>query len=79
MNQRLGFRWLLKTMEEVFSHNGDQHFIPASVMKSLTSAVALQDWDLSIVLSQEARYTGEITNEGVLKGNLYIVVRVIHT
>ena len=63
----------LKTMEEVFSHNADQHFIPASVMKALTSAVALQELGPEYRFVTEVRYTGEITNEGVLKGNLYIV------
>ena len=60
-------------MEEVFSHNADQHFIPASVMKALTSAVAFQELGPEYRFVTEVRYTGEITNEGVLKGNLYIV------
>jgi D-alanyl-D-alanine carboxypeptidase/D-alanyl-D-alanine-endopeptidase (penicillin-binding protein 4) len=63
----------LKTMEEVFSHNADQHFIPASVMKALTASVALQELGPEYRFVTEIRYTGEITPEGVLKGNLYII------
>ena len=63
----------LNTMEEVFSHNADQHFIPASVMKSVTSAVAIRELGSEYRFVTEIRYTGEITSEGVLKGNLYIV------
>ena len=47
---------------------------PASVMKALTSAVALQELGSEYRFVTEIRYTGtEITNEGVLKGNLYVV------
>ena len=42
-------------------------------MKALTSAVALQELGPEYRFVTEIRYTGEITNEGVLKGNLYIV------
>ncbi len=63
----------LTTKEEVFSHRADDHFIPASVMKSLTAAVALQELGAEYRFVTEIRYTGVITKEGVLKGDLYIV------
>jgi len=63
----------LGTKEEVFSHNADSQFIPASVMKALTAAVALQELGPEYRFVTDIRYTGEITKEGVLKGNLYII------
>ncbi len=63
----------LTTKEEVFAYRADDHFIPASVMKSLTAAVALQELGPEYRFSTQIRYTGEITKEGVLKGNLYVV------
>lgn len=63
----------LKTMEEVFSHRADEHFIPASVMKAVTAAVALQELGPEYEFVTEVRYTGEINKDGVLKGNLYVI------
>ena len=52
-------------MEEVFSHNADQHFIPASVMKD-SLCVALQELGRDVDLDRDSVHS-EITNEGVLK------------
>ena len=61
------------TKEEVFSYNSETHLIPASVMKSLTAAVALKELGTEYRFVTDIRYTGEINDEGVLKGNLYVV------
>ena len=49
-----------------------------SVMKALTSAVALQELGPEYRFVTEVRYTGEITNEGVLKAIYILLERVIH-
>ena len=63
----------VRTKEEVFAYNADDDFIPASVMKTLTAAVALQELGAEYRYLTEIRYTGEIKDDGVLKGNVYVI------
>ena len=63
----------VRTKEEVFAYNADDAFTPASVMKALTSAVALRELGTEYRYLTEVRYTGEINNDGVLKGNIYVI------
>ena len=63
----------VRTKEEVFAYNADDDFIPASVMKALTSAVALKELGTEYRYLTEVRYTGEIKDDGVLKGNVYVI------
>lgn len=59
--------------EEVFSYNADNVLSPASVMKAITAATALRTLGTEYAFITEVRYTGEIREDGVLKGNVYIV------
>jgi serine-type D-Ala-D-Ala carboxypeptidase/endopeptidase (penicillin-binding protein 4) len=63
----------VRTKEEVFAYNADEEFTPASVMKAVTSAVALQELGTEYRYRTDVKYTGEINASGVLKGNVYIV------
>lgn len=60
--------------EPVFAWQADKMFIPASAMKVLTSAAALDALGPSWTFDTDVRHDGTIT-KGVLKGNLYIVGR----
>ena len=63
----------VRTKEEVFAYQADNDFVPASVMKVLTSAVALKELGAEYKYLTEIRYTGEIKEDGILKGNVYVV------
>jgi serine-type D-Ala-D-Ala carboxypeptidase/endopeptidase (penicillin-binding protein 4) len=63
----------VRTKEEVFSYRGDETFIPASVMKALTSAVALQVLGPDFRFETNFYVDGEITADHSLNGNLYVI------
>lgn len=58
--------------EEIFAWQPDHAMMPASVMKLLTSATALRTLGPSWRFGTDLLHDGEITAEGVLKGNLYV-------
>lgn len=58
--------------EEIFSWQADHAMMPASVMKLLTSAAALRRLGPAWRFGTDLLHDGEITAEGVLKGNLYV-------
>ena len=62
----------VRTKEEVFSYNADKALIPASVMKAVTSAVALKQLGPDFRFKTNFYIDGKI-KAGVLKGDLYIV------
>lgn len=57
--------------EAVVSHNADTRLVPASVLKSITTATALEILGKNYRYPTEIQYDGIIT-DGVLKGNIYI-------
>ena len=59
------------TGELVYSHLGDTRVHPASVMKLLTGAVALETLGQDYTFKTEVYTDGKIQN-GVLHGNLYL-------
>ncbi|SHF74317.1 D-alanyl-D-alanine carboxypeptidase / D-alanyl-D-alanine-endopeptidase (penicillin-binding protein 4) [Mariniphaga anaerophila] len=60
------------TGKTFFEHNPEQLFIPASVLKVVTSAAALEILGADYHFKTKLGYSGKIEN-GVLKGNLVIV------
>ena len=61
----------IETGEEVFAHRADEEYIPASVMKILTAAIAYRTLGPDYRFRTDVYTDGSIDN-GVLKGNLYI-------
>ncbi|MDP6931703.1 MAG: D-alanyl-D-alanine carboxypeptidase/D-alanyl-D-alanine-endopeptidase, partial [Myxococcota bacterium] len=62
----------VRTGEEVYGLNADESLVPASVMKVLTAATALRTLGPAYRFSTLVYTDGELDNEGVLHGNLYI-------
>ena len=62
----------LSTGETVAAYNEDTALIPASTMKVVTSAAALELLGPDYVFQTKLFYDGKIDKKGVLKGNLYI-------
>lgn len=61
----------VRTGEEVFAHNADRPLVPASTMKVVTSATALQALGPSYSFTTDVLTDGELKG-GVLDGNLYV-------
>lgn len=59
-----------KTLKEV---NADRNFIPASNLKAVTAALALQKLGTDFRFTTAVAYSGQIDGKGVLRGDLYIV------
>ncbi len=59
--------------EEVWSHQPDVALVPASVTKVLTAAVALRTLGSGFRFQTDVLGGGEISPEGVLQGNLYVL------
>lgn len=62
----------LSTGEAIAAYNEDTALIPASTMKVVTSAAALEMLGPDYVFQTKLFYDGVINKKGVLKGNLYI-------
>lgn len=62
-----------ETNEELFSINADKLFIPASVTKLVTSAVALEQLGPSFDFTTEVKASAMPDETGILKGNLSII------
>jgi len=60
------------TGEEVFAQNADLALVPASVMKVLTTAVALRELGSGYKFATYISTDGTIDGEGVLHGDLYL-------
>lgn len=58
---------------EVFSARAREGFVPASTMKVITSAAALRYLGPAWRFTTRFLYDGELEDDGVLKGNLYVV------
>lgn len=59
-----------KTLKEV---NADRNFIPASNLKAVTAALALQKLGTDFRFTTAVAYSGQIDGKGILRGDLYIV------
>ncbi|MHD0317692.1 D-alanyl-D-alanine carboxypeptidase/D-alanyl-D-alanine endopeptidase [Fusobacterium sp. THCT1E2] len=62
----------LKTGKVVADHRGKNALVPASVMKIVTSAAALEVMGGDKTFETKLMYEGKIDRNGLLKGNLYI-------
>lgn len=62
----------LKSNSEICNHRPDNLTIPASTMKVITTATALEILGPDFKFETRLSYSGFITKEGILKGNLYI-------
>lgn len=62
-----------KTKKVINAHNENERFIPASTTKLLTTDAAMGILGSKFKWSTQLEYSGEITEEGVLEGNLYII------
>lgn len=56
----------------VAAYNSRQGFVPASLVKLLTTATLWELYDPDEVLETRVTYTGTVDDEGVLKGDLYV-------
>lgn len=63
----------LKTGEIIGSYHKEAAMNPASVFKVITSATALEVLGANTRLETKLLYDGKIDNEGILKGDVYIV------
>lgn len=63
----------VETGEEAWSHQPDVALVPASVTKVLTAAVALRTLGSGFRFQTDILGGGEISPEGVLQGNLYVL------
>ena len=59
-----------RTLKEM---NADRNFIPASNLKTVTAALALQKLGKDFRFGTAVAYSGEIDGKGVLRGDLYII------
>ena len=60
------------TGEEVFARQADEAFVPASVMKVLTAAVALRELGPGYTFSTYLSTDAKIDGDGTLNGDLYV-------
>lgn len=63
----------LKTGKEVYSHRPNHATIPASTLKVITTATALELFGPDFRYETKLAYDGSIDADGVLNGNLYII------
>lgn len=57
---------------EIFAHNANKTYIPASGLKLVTTACLLDSFDKNHTFDTELRYSGEISDDGILHGNIII-------
>jgi D-alanyl-D-alanine carboxypeptidase/D-alanyl-D-alanine-endopeptidase (penicillin-binding protein 4) len=62
-----------ETGATVFEYRQDKSLAPASVMKLITSSVALEMLGPEYTFTTSVNYTGTINRNGILKGNLIIM------
>ena len=62
-----------KTKKVISSYNEKEAFVPASTTKLLTTETALSHLGSKFRWVTQLEYSGEITEEGTLNGNLYII------
>jgi D-alanyl-D-alanine carboxypeptidase/D-alanyl-D-alanine-endopeptidase (penicillin-binding protein 4) len=63
----------MKTGRTLFSHRPQNAAIPASTMKVITTATALEIYGADYRYETRIEHDGTISQEGVLNGNIYIV------
>jgi serine-type D-Ala-D-Ala carboxypeptidase/endopeptidase (penicillin-binding protein 4) len=63
----------MKTGNTVFSHRPQHATVPASTMKVITTATALEIFGAGYRYETRIEHDGSISQEGVLNGNIYIV------
>jgi D-alanyl-D-alanine carboxypeptidase/D-alanyl-D-alanine-endopeptidase (penicillin-binding protein 4) len=63
----------LKTGQTVFEFNAEKDLIPASTMKLITSATALELLGADYRFETPVGYTGKVENSKILNGNLVII------
>lgn len=62
----------METGKIVSSYNAEKVFLPASVLKLLTSATALEMYGAEHRFYTDIEYSGKIGDDGILRGDLYI-------
>ncbi|MGL5427771.1 MAG: D-alanyl-D-alanine carboxypeptidase, partial [Cetobacterium sp.] len=62
----------LRSGKAIDGYREDAALVPASVLKIVTAATALEVLGANSVLETKVLYDGTISKEGVLKGNIYI-------
>jgi len=60
------------TGEEVYAYKADRALLPASTMKVVTTAAALRTLGSAWRFSTEILHDGDLGDDGVLQGNLYV-------
>ncbi len=62
----------VRTGEEVYARDADRALLPASTTKVITTAAALRALGPSYTFRTDLLHTGELGDDGVLKGDLYV-------
>ena len=62
----------VKDGKTLYNYEGDRQLTPASVMKTVTSATALELLGEDFRFETTVEYDGELRPDGILDGNLYI-------
>ena len=62
----------VKDGKTLYNYEGDRQLTPASVMKTVTSATALELLGEDYRFETTVEYDGELRPDGVLDGNLYL-------
>ncbi|MDR2009639.1 MAG: D-alanyl-D-alanine carboxypeptidase/D-alanyl-D-alanine-endopeptidase [Bacteroidales bacterium] len=63
----------IKSGKTIMDHNSDISLIPASVFKIFPTSIALELFEPDHKFKTELAYSGVISKEGVLNGNIYII------
>jgi len=63
----------LNTGKVVFNHNSQASLVPASVFKILPTSIALEMFGPDHQFKTELAYSGSISTDGTLNGDLYII------
>lgn len=62
----------VRTGEEVYARDAERVLLPASTMKVVTTAAALRALGPAYTFDTDLLYTGDLADDGTLKGDLYV-------
>ena len=63
----------VKTGEVIVNYNANLSLVPASINKIIVTAIALELFGVNHKFKTEIAYSGKISNDGILTGNIYVI------